>query len=90
MKRDTFTTYSIRQSNLLYKQLGELENLDRSIDHLATLPDSAVATLLGEMLHSVFCERGFSTPRYLALLTLERLANGSDDDLDAFLGLDRS
>lgn len=89
MKRDTFTDYAMAQSDLLYRQLGDLENLDKAIDRLAKLPDSAVATLLGEMLHSVFCERGFNTPRYMALMTLQRIAKSSDHELDRFLELVR-
>jgi len=89
MRRDTFTDYAMMQSDLLYQQLGDLEDLDNVIDHLATLPTAAVATLLGEMLHSVFRERGFNRPRYVALLALQRLANCGCDELDHFLGLQR-
>ena len=89
MKRDTFTEYAMAQTDLLYKQLGDLENLDKIIDHLATLPTSAVATLLGEMLHSVFCERGFTAPRYMALMALQRLSTCDCGELDDFLVLER-
>ena len=90
MKRDTFTDYANTQSDLLYEQLGDLEDLDRTEARLAKLPDSAVAVLLGEMLESVFCERGFNTPRYLALAALQRLTNCDCGELDRFLGLERS
>jgi hypothetical protein len=89
MKQDTFTDYAMTQSDLLYQQLGDLQNLDEVIDHLATLPTSAVATLLGEMLHNVFCERGFHKPRYMALLMLQRISSCDCNELDRFLELVR-
>ena len=89
MKQDTFTEYAMAQSELLYKQLGDLDNLEKIIDDLSKLPNAAVATLLGEMLHSVFCERGFTAPRYMALMALQRLSNCDGDELDRFLDLVR-
>ncbi len=89
MKRDTFSEYATAQSDLLYKQLGDLEDLDKTEARLAKLPNSAVAVLLGEMLESVFCERGFNTPRYMALIALHRLTNCDCSELDRFLGLER-